>query len=60
MKKSLLGVASLFLVLAAHGTAKADTGQVIFEDWVKFKGMGSGTPDLNLEVCSYSKRYVYE
>ncbi len=54
MKKSLLGVAfSLFRMLAAHVPAKADTGPVIFEDWVKFKGMGSGTPDL--KVCSYSK-----
>jgi len=50
MKKSLLGVASLVLVLAAHGTAKADTGSVIFEDWVKFKGMGSGTPDLIVTI----------
>jgi len=59
MKKSLLGVAcSLFMMLGANVPAKADT--VIFTDWVKFSGMGSGTPDLNLEVFSYSKSSVYE
>lgn len=47
MKKSLLGVAcSLFMMLAAHVPAKADSGPVIFEDFVKFKGIGAGTPDL--------------
>ena len=52
MKKSLLGVASLFLVLAAHGTAQADSGPVIFEDFVKFKGIGAGTPDLMATIVN--------
>jgi len=61
MKKSLLGVAcSLFMMLAVHVPAWADTGPVIFEGFVKFNGMGAGTPDLNQEVCSYSKKYGYE
>jgi len=48
MKKSLLGVALLFLVLAAHGTAQADT--VIFTDFVKFKGSPSFTPILTATI----------
>ena len=48
MKKALLGVAFLFLVLAAHGTAKADTAT--FTDWVKFQGAGAGTPALSVTI----------
>ena len=48
MKKSLLSVALLFLVLAAQGTARADS--VTFTDWVKFSGSGAGTPILSVTI----------
>jgi len=48
MKKSLLSVAFLFLILAAHGTVKADS--VTFTDWVKFSGSGAGTPILSVTI----------
>ena len=51
MKKSLLGVAFLFLVLAAPGIAKADT--VIFSDWGKFEGTPSFTPILTATITDY-------